>query len=604
MEINQDLKEKVALLPNLPGVYLFKDERGKIIYCGKATSLKKRVTSYFRSSRDPNPRRGLISTLTSDLEYIATGSELEALILESNLIKKYRPRFNVLLRDDKNYPHLCITLNEDFPRIKVVRKVKKDGCLYLGPYTPAKAIRQTLQIIRKIFPIRRCQKPLPKLKKRPCLNYQIGLCYAPCAGLISQREYKDVIRGITLFLQGKSEDLIKMLRKEMIEAADNYKFERAATLRDQIRAIESCMEKQHVFSPSLENQDFFAIAKNNTIACVQIFFIRYGKLTGRKSLYLSGVKDIHEKELIGALLEQFYGADRPVPPKILVQVLPDEAPLLEEWLSKKKGARVHIHVPQKGKNKELMLMAMKNAALGLASPLSLTETPEDCQKLLKQVQQDLQLPEVPRSIEGFDISNLGPTEAVGSMVYWFDTKPVKSKYRKYKISGIKGIDDYAMIAEVIERRYRRMQKENGDMPDLILIDGGRGHLQAGMKALDKIDCTHLPIVSLAKKEELIFLAGSDLPLHLPLASPTLQLLQRIRDEAHRFALSYQKTRRKKRAFSSSLDNIPGIGPKRKEKLLRHFHGLDMIKEASMENLLSAPGIDRKTAEKIYHYFRA
>ncbi|MGA1870020.1 MAG: excinuclease ABC subunit UvrC [bacterium] len=604
MQENQGFRKKVALVPDLPGVYLFKDSMGIVIYCGKALSLRKRVASYFRHACEPNPRRRLISALASDLEYIVTNSELEALILESNLIKKYKPRFNILLRDDKNYPHLCITLNEEFPRLKIVRKIKKDGCLYLGPYTPAKAMRKTLSIIHKIFPIRRCRNPLSSTKKRPCLNYQMGLCCAPCAGLISKTHYKDLIQGLILFLQGKREDLIEKLRREMKEAAHAHKFERAAKLRDQIQAIGSCMEKQNVFFSSFENQDCFAVAKNNDRACVQIFFIRYGKVTGRKSLFLFNVEDIHEKELIETVLEQFYSTDIPIPPKILVQLLPDKKILLEEWLTKKRGANVHIHAPQRGKNKELMQMVQKNALLGLSSSLSLAEGPEEYKKLLAQVQQDLQLPHPPRRIEGFDISNLGPTDAVGSMVYWFDTKPIKSKYRKFKIQGIEGIDDYGMMMHVLERRYRRLQKENQEMPDLILIDGGKGHLQAGMKAIAALGLSHIPVISLAKSEELIFQANSDFPLHLPSASPTLKLLQRIRDEAHRFALSYQKTRRMKRAFSSPLDTIPGIGPKRKERLLKHFQGLDMIKKAPLEKLLSTPGLDRKTAEKIYVHFHS
>ncbi|MBN2372965.1 excinuclease ABC subunit UvrC [bacterium] len=596
------VKEKAAQLPDMPGVYLLKDDLGEIIYCGKAVSLKKRVASYFRPSPDSDPRKGLLSSKVRDLEYIVTNSELDALILESNLIKKHRPRFNVLLRDDKNYPHLCITLNEPYPRLKIVRRIKKDGCIYFGPYTPSKAMNQTLRLIHQIFPIRRCNKPLPKDPKRPCLNHQIGLCRAPCSGLITYSEYQGLVQEIILFLQGKKDELVKRLTKEMKQAAIGHRYERAATLRDQIRAIQSCMEKQHVFSSSLEDRDCFAFSKDKDMAYVQIFFIRFGKMTGRKAIQLTGIKDIPDEGLMADILKQFYESGRYVPPVILAQVNPDESVLLQKWLSGKRGSSVKIHVPHRGEKRELMLMAQKNAMLCLK-----TSPDEDGSKvssgLLNQVMDDLRLPHLPRRIEGFDISNLGSTEAVGSMVLWQYAKPVKSGYRRFKIKDIEGIDDYSMMAEVIRRRYARLQEENGDLPDLILIDGGKGHLLAGMNALAGLGISNIPVVSLAKREELIFMSEWDSPLNLPSRSPTLQLLQRIRDEAHRFAVTFQRIRRAKKAFSSALDNIPGVGPERKRRLLTRFHGLDDIKKASFEELLSTPAIDRTTAKNIFEYFQ-
>ena len=600
MSNNQGLKKKIAQMPNLPGVYLLKDDLGHIIYCGKAGSLKKRVASYLRSTPDPNPRRGLLVCAIRDVEYIVTGSELEALILESNLIKKHRPRFNVLLRDDKHYPHLCLTLNEPYPKLKEVRRAKKDGCVYFGPYSPARAMRQTVRLILKIFPLRRCKGTLPKTPKRPCLNYQMGLCCAPCAGFISQEKYQGLIQEVILFLQGKKDDLVRMLKKEMAEAAAGQRYEHAAILRDQIRSIEDCLEKQHVFSASFEDQDYFAFARDQDRACVQVFFIRFGRLTGRKALRLSGVKDTPDDELMAAILEQFYGSDKPVPPGILVETLPSEVDLLQNLLSQKRGGKVRIQAPQRGDKKRLILMAQKNAALDLKSEL--TDQEKLIEALLSQVQTDLHLPHLPRRIEGFDISNLGPSEAVGSMVCWQDAKPLKSQYRKYRIKDIEGIDDYGMIVEVIRRRFTRLINQKNDIPDLVLIDGGKGHLNAGINALVELGLPDIPTISLAKKEELVYLPEKQGPLDLPARSPTLQLLQRIRDEAHRFAITYQRQRRTRKAFSSSLDEIPGIGPKRRERLLKHFSGLHEIKEASEEKLAAVPGIDRNTARRVFEYF--
>ena len=600
MRKDQDLKGKIANLPDLPGVYLMKDAHGEIIYCGKAISLKKRVSSYFRSAADPNPRRGLLVTQIRDIEFIVTGSELEALILESNLIKKHRPRFNVLLRDDKHYPHLCITLNEPFPKLKVVRRVKKDGSVCFGPYIPANAMRQTLRVIHQIFPLRRCTGPLPRNRQRPCLNHQIGLCRAPCVGLISQDEYQGLIREVILFLKGKKEDLVRVLKTKMGEAADEHRYEEAARLRDQVLAIENCLEKQHVFTRSFEDQDYLAFARHEDRACVQVFFIRFGRMTGRKALQLSGVRDVPDDELMADILEQFYDADKPVPPDILVEVPPKGAALLHKWLSCKRGSKVRIHTPQRGDKKRIILMAKRNAALDLKTAKA--DQGILCQDLLKEVQHDLHLSHLPRRIEGFDISNLGPTEAVGSMVFWNDAMPVKSRYRRFTIKGIRGIDDYGMMAEVIRRRYTRLREEKGGMPDLILIDGGKGHLQAGLHVLSELGLREIPAIGLAKREELIYLPGMDAPLDLPARSPTLRLLQKIRDEAHRFAISFQRQRRTKRAFSSALDKIPGVGAKRKTMLLKHFSGVDGIKEASVADLTSIHGIDQSTAKRVFQFF--
>jgi excinuclease ABC subunit C len=363
---------------------------------------------------------------------------------------------------------------------------------------------------------------------------------------------------------------------------------------------ESCLEKQHVFTTAFEDQDYFAFARDEDRACIQVFFIRFGRMTGRKGLQLFGVKDIPDNELMEIVLEQFYDSDKPVPPSILVEFLPNNVELLQTWLSRKRGAKVRIHAPQRGDKKKLILMVKKNAALDLKAPF--VDGHSMFEDLLTQVRQDLHIPHLPRRIEGFDISNLGPTEAVGSMVFWKDTMPVKSKYRRFKIRGIEGIDDYGMMAEVLRRRYTRLLKENEDMPDLILIDGGKGHLQAGLNVLSELGLTGVSILSLAKREELIYLPARDEPLNLPPRSPTLQLLQRIRDEAHHFAISYQRLRRAKRAFSSSLDNISGVGTRRKERLLKHFSGLEGIKEASVSDLASVSGIDRNTAKRVFEYF--
>jgi len=600
MSAIRQLAAKAADLPDLPGVYLFKDEQGNVIYCGKASSLKKRVMSYLRPTPDPNPRRGLLASQIRDIEYIVTGSRLEALILESNLIKRHRPRFNVVLKDDKHYPHLCVTMNEPFPRLTVVRRIKRDGCMYFGPYTPANALRQTLRVIHRIFPVRRCQGPLPKNPERPCLNHQIGICCAPCAGFVTQERYRELMQEVILFLQGKRDDLTKMLRRDMEEAAQAQRYEQAAILRDQIRAVETCLEKQHVYSTSCEDYDCFSFAREGNRACAQVFFIRFGRMTGRKSLHVTGVQDIPDGELMGGILEQFYQSGKSIPPRVLVQAMPDDRDLLEAWLSQKKGAKVAIQAPCRGDKKGLILMAQTNAALELGAPAG--DDRIEGEGLVRQVQQDLNLPRPPWRIEGFDISNLGPSEAVGSMVSWQDGEPVKAQYRRFRIKGVEGIDDYGMMAEVLRRRYERLGREHGQMPDLVLIDGGKGHLQAGLRVFKELGLSDQPVISLAKREELIYIPDRTDPVSLPDRSPTLQLLQRVRDEAHRFALSYQKMRRKGRAFCSSLDGIPGIGPKRKEMLLRHFSGLDAIRKATEADLVAVPGIDRNTARRVFDRF--
>ncbi|MGA1796811.1 MAG: excinuclease ABC subunit UvrC [bacterium] len=600
MAVIRGLAAKAAGLPDLPGVYLFKDEQGTVIYCGKATSLRKRVMSYLRPAPDPNPRRELLASHIRDLEYIVTGSELEALILESNLIKRHRPRFNVVLKDDKHYPHLCVTMNEPFPRLTVVRRIKRDGGRYFGPYTPAHALRQTLRVIHRIFPVRRCQGPMPKNPGRPCLNHQIGLCCAPCAGLITRERYRELMQEVILFLQGKRDDLIRMLRRDMEEAAHAQRYEQAATLRDQIRAVETCLEKQHVYSTTCEDYDCFSFAREGNRACAQVFFIRFGRMTGRKSLHIAGVQDIPEGELMAGILEQFYQSGKSIPPTVLVQAMPSDRDLLEQWLSRKRGTKVTIQAPRRGDKKRLLLMAQTNAALELEVPVE--DGRMQGEDLLRQVQEDLHLPRPPRRIEGFDISNLGPTEAVGSMVCWRDGEPDKSAYRRFRIKGVEGIDDYGMMAEVLKRRYERLGREQVPMPDLVLIDGGKGHLQAGLRVFRELGLPDQPVISLAKREELIYSPDRTDPLAFPDRSPTLQLLQRIRDEAHRFAITYQKTRRKRRAFSSGLDEIPGVGPRRKQMILRHFSGLEAIRKATEEDLAAVPGIDRNTARRVFEHF--
>ncbi|HHV71813.1 MAG TPA: excinuclease ABC subunit UvrC [Clostridia bacterium] len=615
-----ELKEKIANLPTRPGVYLMKDKWGEIIYVGKAVSLRNRVRSYFQSSQNHSPKVRALVDHIADLDYIVTESELEALILECNLIKQYRPKYNINLKDDKNYPYLKITVQEDYPRLLIVRSFKKDGAKYYGPYADVGAVKHTINTLKRIFPLRSCKKILKEgeqVKDRPCLNFHLKQCLAPCQGDVNKETYRQMIEEICLFLEGKQDDLIKKLTKEMEQAAEELRFERAAELRNQIEALKKIMEKQRVISTALEDQDVVAFAQGDDDTCVQVFFIRGGKLIGKKHFILNGTGGQDQGEILSSFIKQFYTDVEFIPREILLQQEFDEVRIIEEWLSSRRGAKVYLRVPKRGEKHKLVEMVQENALLVL-NELRQQQLKEETKlkQALQELKDYLQLPVLPKRIECYDISNIQGAEPVGSMVVFCGGEPYKEGYRRFKIKTIQGPNDFAMMAEVIRRRFQRARQEKeiqlGDdvkqklkfaiLPDLIIVDGGKGQLSAAREVMKELGFAKIPTFGLAKEEELLFKEGSPEPIVLPRDSQALYLLQRIRDEAHRFAITFHRQLRAKRMISSELDQIEGIGEKRRQALLRRFGSLAQIKQATIEELAAVEGMNKKIAERVYSYF--
>jgi len=596
--MNEAIAEKLALLPDKPGVYLMKDDKGRIIYVGKAVNLKNRVRSYFQASRNHTPKvRALVSHI-ADLEYIITNSEIEALILECNLIKKHRPKYNISLRDDKTYPYIKITVNEPFPRIYATRKVEKDGARYFGPYANAGAMHATIKLLRRLFPLRTCRSlDVP----RPCLQYHIKRCLAPCAGLVSESEYNKMVAAVCLFLEGRSDKLIKDLRRRMTEAAEALDFERAAQLRDQLAAVEQITEKQNVVTGK-GDQDVIGLARSAAGTCVQVFFIRNGKMVGRDHFLLAGSEGEEDEAVLTAFIKQYYDRAAFIPREILLPLEVSEQQLLADWLSAAKGSKVLLETPKRGTKKDLVNMAVGNAATVLA---------EQAEKVKDQVAQTegavlelaeyLQLEVVPERIECFDISHIQGSETVASMVVFENGRPKKADYRRFKIRSTEGKpDDFKAMQEVVYRRYHEAKPP---LPDLIMIDGGKGQLNAALAVIREVGLHDVPVISLAERLEEIYREGKGEPLVLPRQSKALYLVQRIRDEAHRFAITYHRKLRSKRNMVSVLDHITGIGPKRRKALWDHFGSLAKIKAATVEELAAVPGMNWPAAEAVYNFFR-
>jgi len=614
------IEEKLKTLPDNPGVYLMKDESDDVIYVGKAVSLKNRVRQYFQSSKNHTPKvRAMVANIR-DFEYIITDSELEALILECNLIKEYKPRYNVLLKDDKQYPYIMVTMEEDYPRVVLTRKIKKDNNLYFGPYGSSKVVRDTIEVIKKLFPVRTCKKNLNSIRKgdRPCLYYYINQCQGPCQGNIDKEEYRKVIKDVCRFLDGKYEDLIEDLRKQMEEAAKELNFEKAASLRDKIHSVEKVMEKQKIISTDLLDQDVIAIALGEWESVVQMFFIRSGKLTGSEQFVLDTKEESQVKEIINSFIKQFYLTSSFVPKEILLQEEIDEALIIERWLTSKRGNRVYIKVPKRGNKKELVDMALRNALEALEN-LKQKVAAEQARTIgaSEELAEVLDLSYVPTRIEAFDISNIQGTNSVASMVVFEKGKPSKKDYRRFRIKGIEGPDDYASMAQVVERRFKRGLEEKktletqgkdpdfgkfSRLPDLILIDGGKGQLNAAISSLRKLGLDYIPVISLAEKNEEIYMENQDEPIVIPKNSLALQLLQRIRDEAHRFAITYHRSLRGKDSIRSILEDIPNIGPARRRALLKHFGSIEAIRRASFEELIKVDGMNSSAALSIMEYF--
>jgi len=572
-------------LPNKPGVYIMRDETDTIIYIGKAKNLIKRVKSYFREKLD-RPKTQILMSHFHSLEYIVTNSEKEALILEATLIKKHSPRYNVQLKDDKRYPYVKIT-DEEFPRLVITRNVTKNG-VYFGPFTDVGSVKQTVKFLKSLFKIRTCRN-----MNGPCLNAQIDLCYAPCDGRISKEEYSEIINKIDLFFQGKYSTIVKNLKREMMDAAAKEEFEKAAVIRDQINSIEEIMEKQFVDLVDDDlDQDVIAIAPGENEVVVIIMPIRNGKIVGRDDFLMSASQYDSSSEIMFAFIQQYYGYNRHVPKQILLDENIDDKELLEDWLSDLRGNKVKIKVPQKGVKLRLVKMAKKNAEI-------IKHQKKKMEDALIELKKYLKLEKLPRVIEGYDISNISGKFAVGSKVSFKDGKPNKKKYKHFRMET-PGPNDFAMMEELLTRRLKMVDRD--PEPDLIVIDGGKGQLGMACGVLDKLNLTHIPIIGLAKEFEEIFIPNSSRPIIIPKNNKALHLLQQVRDESHRFAITYHRKLRSKNIQASSLDDIVGIGKKRKIALLKEFGSVDNIKKASVEELAKIEGMNQKTAQNVFNFY--
>jgi excinuclease ABC subunit C len=603
MEITAHLQDVLDSVPEQPGCYLMKDQAGKVIYVGKAVNLRHRVRSYFHASAHKNPRTSQLVFNIRDIEWIIVGSELEALILEMNLIKRHRPRFNVRLKDDKRYPYIKIHWADPFPKVTVTRQMTDDGSRYFGPYTSVWAVHQTLDVLRRIFPYLTCDRDITGTDTRACLYYDIKLCTAPCIGAVNQAEYRQMIADLQDFLNGQSDPIVKRLEKEMAKASEELRFEKAAAVRDQLKAIQAIVERQKiVFNTDYLDSDVIAMARADGEACVQIFFIRSGKLIGREYFILEGTEETSDTEVMEQFVKQFYTEAANVPEQVMLPQEIEEARIISQWLRARRGGKkMEIFVPREGQPHELVEMAAENATETLSALREQWQADTHKQEqALAELQQSLKLSEPPNRIECYDISNTQGTATVGSMVVFEQGVPSKKLYRRFNVKSVPGApDDFASMEEVLTRRFRRWQSGQETaatpgakpdasfsfLPDLVIIDGGKGQLSRAVKVLDQFGLSEkVPVVGLAKQEEEIFFPNKSKSTLLPRHSQGLYLVQRIRDEAHRFAITAHRKRRSKLGLASQLDAIPGIGPTRRKALLKHFGSIDKIREASVDEL--------------------
>jgi len=607
--LTAELQEKLTSLPTKPGCYLYKDTNGQIIYVGKAINLRSRVRSYFQKSANLTPKTRRLVQAVRDMDYIVVESELEALVLECNLIKKYQPHYNVRLRDDKHYPYLCVTTAEPFPRLLLTRRVRQDNNKYFGPYSGSRAVYATMDLINRIFPIVSCGKPFDgRPVQKPCLYYHMGQCLAPCAGYASKEEYRQAIKDVIAFLEGRQEQIVKNLRKRMEEAAEELLFERAAKLRDQITAVEEVMARQKVISTQMIDQDVIAIVGEEGNACVQMFYIRGGKLIGQNHFLLegSGEKD-SQNEAVQEFIKQYYQNAAYVPQEILLPCDIDETTIIQQWLRQKRGSKVEISVPVRGDKKRLVEMASENAAHAMEQiRAEMRARLGSAERALNELAEALGLAGPPRRIECYDISNFQGDHFVGSMIVHENGQMAKSEYRRFKIKFHENKpDDFAMIREVLTRRLNEGKAGNPKfhrMPDLIIVDGGKGQVSAAVAAMETTGLS-LPVCGLAKRFELLVLPHEPDPVALPRTSQALYLVQRIRDEAHRFANAYRVTIQSKKQTRSLLDDIPGIGPKRRKALMKHFGSVEKMKQAGVDELAQTPGMTRPVAESVYAFLQ-
>lgn len=613
--LSPQLEAKLQALPASPGCYLMRDAQDRVIYVGKAVNLRARVRSYFQKQAQHTAKTRRLVAEIADLEWVVTDTELEALILENELIKRHRPHYNIRLKDDKQYPYIKVHWQDDFPKISVVRRMLPDGARYYGPFTSGMAVRQTLEALRRVFPYLDCNREITGKDERPCLYYHIKRCAGPCIGAVNRDEYRAIVDGLCQFLEGKSDEALAELNRRMIEAAERMQFERAALYRDQIRAAERIVERQKVVSGRQEDEDVIAFATDKGNACVQVFFVRRGRLIGRESFLLEGVDEEANGELLASFLKQFYDEAAFLPPLVLLPRELEERDIIEQWLQSKRGARVTLRIPKRGPKKELVDLATENARSALAALQA--EWEADAHRhteAIANLQAALNLPQPPARIECFDISTLQGTNTVGSMVVFVKGTPRKSDYRRFQVRGVSQVgqpDDYAAMREVLRRRFRRAVEahttEPGEredpvwklLPDLLIVDGGKGQLGVAVEVLRELGLFEVvPVAALAKEEELLFLPGRDEPVRLERHSPEMYLVQRIRDEAHRFALSYQRTLREKGMTRSRLEEIPGVGMKRRTALLKHFGSIDAIRNATVEEIAAVPGMTRQVAQRI------
>lgn len=596
---SDSIKNALAVLPDKPGVYLMHDAEGKVIYVGKAVVLKNRVRSYFRNLASHTPKVRAMVAKIAEIETIVTSSEVEALILECNLIKKYRPRYNISLKDDKTYPYLKVTVQEDFPRLFATRRLSRDGAKYYGPYADAGAMHATVKLLRGMFPLRTCRKMNPD---RPCLNYHIKRCLAPCAGYVSRAEYRNMIQSVCMVLDGRTTELERDLKRRMQEAAENYAFEEAARLRDQLQAVERLNESQKAVTNNGGDMDVIGYGQDMTGICLQIFFVRKGKLIGRDNFFLHDDGD-EPREVLTAFVKQYYNEATFIPKEIILPYLPeeDEARLIASWLTEKAQRKIELLAPQRGVKRELLQLANDNAAKLLEERLrkGSLSLKNDAQAA-EELQQALGLTHSLERMDCFDISHTQGSETVASMVVFRNGSVSKKDYRKYKIVSAEGKpDDFKSMQEVVYRRY----KDYEDLPSLVVIDGGKGQLSSALEVIRGLGLAELPVVGLAKREEEIFLPHQSESILLDRDSAALHLIQRIRDEAHRFAITYHRKLRGKRNLVSVLDHVDGIGPKRRQELWKAFKTLDAMKAADVEELAAVEGMNRAAAQTLYEFFR-
>ncbi len=604
---SQLISEQLKKLPASPGVYLMKATDGTILYVGKAASLRNRVRSYFGSRQGLTPKTEQMVSHIHDIDYFVTNSEQEAVILELNFIKQYRPHYNIRLKDDKNFPYLKIDVNNDWPRVCITRRWEKDGGRYFGPFASAWSVRQTLKMIKNIFPTRSCSKPITGDARQPCLDYHIKHCLGPCIGAVTKEEYAEVVRQIILFLEGKQEEIVKELKRKMEAAAAALNYEQAALLRDRIQGVENVIEAQRFAAKVKGEQDVIAFVIERDQAYVQVFFIRNNRLIGRESFTLQGVRLEEPKQIMTSFVKQFYDSSPYIPPVILLQHPIEDKPFIGDWLREKRGGRVSIELPRRGNKKELVNVVAENARQSLEQmKIKQLATPGQLAVALEELQKELNLDKSPERIEGYDISNIQGQAAVGSMVVFESGKSKSSHYRRFKIKTVPGANDFAMLQEVINRRFKRVKSGiAGDdwavIPDLVLIDGGKGQVHAVYDIMRELGVADIPVVGLAKENEEIYRPNSSQAVILPRSSKGLQLLQRVRDEAHRFAIGYHRKVHQRDTLGSMLDSVPGIGPGRKRALLRKFGSIRGIQQASVAELSTTKGMTRRLAESIKNF---